>query len=119
MVAVALFADAGNEMGDMLHGKFGMNLEQAKNHLLAKAKEIGLEPTSESTSKNGKSLNVCFYEMFRSKNKDKNPAGGPPWLKLHKLAQAYGVNYDTGGDPPWSYTLKVEETPPEGQYITV
>jgi hypothetical protein len=114
-----LHADAGNEMGDILQGKFGMTLEEAKNYLLAQAKDCGLEPTSEGATREGKGWYVSFYEMFRSKNKDKNPLGGPPWQKLRELADEMGCAYDRDGDPPWTYTIKEEKEPAPGTYKSV
>ena len=98
---------------DGMAGRFGMTLGQAKDYFLAKAKEMGLEPIKVKESED--KVYISFYHPAMQK-----PAGWRmPWDQLRNLAYEFQVPFDYDADPPWDYTLRVEKTPPEGEYVAV
>jgi hypothetical protein len=107
---IALYVPAV-EQGNIMVGRFNMTLENAKEYLLKKAKEIGLTPYRTSIKEH--SCLVDFYPWERPNGER------PPWEKFRKLAEEFSVSYDTDGDPPWEYTLVVEVPPKEGEYEPV
>ncbi len=81
-------------------GKYGMNLNDAKNSFLETAKNIGLPDPKIKESKNSIVIN------FRSLHS-----------KLHDLLSAVADVEDLHGDPPDSYSLKGKQDIPAGEYI--